>query len=299
MHHPRTKTLTLVAAAAAAVAWLPALAPHSAGLIASGDTFAVGLDTDGDGLHDALEVRLGTDPVSSDSDSDGLDDHEEMLVGGNPLVPDALGEINYEPALYLDLYAVGGEVVLQFSAIQSQSVTDVEFVWATEEGPDTASRAGLSAFMPYLAGSSIRSASNSTWSIHSGNMIFPASTFEQFDSMALAVLARVDGESVGYEVQLAHMNNALCQVRDDLINQANGGNGGVFPVEPGGQQPTGTPDEVCVQTLTPTAFLPGGKIEYQVTDASCQTLANAVCLPGCSSSVLDTLIGIDILSLID
>src|SRR5690606_24654176 len=39
-----------------------------------------GTDTDGDGLTDFVEERLGTDPTSADSDGDGLSDGVE--VGG-------------------------------------------------------------------------------------------------------------------------------------------------------------------------------------------------------------------------
>lgn len=43
------------------------------------------LDTDGDGLPDDLERRLGTDPSDADSDDDGFDDGEEVRNGYNPL----------------------------------------------------------------------------------------------------------------------------------------------------------------------------------------------------------------------
>ncbi|MCB1129407.1 MAG: PPC domain-containing protein, partial [Verrucomicrobiae bacterium] len=39
------------------------------------------LDSDGDGLTDAEEALLGTDPFDPDSDDDGLSDQEETLLG--------------------------------------------------------------------------------------------------------------------------------------------------------------------------------------------------------------------------
>lgn len=45
---------------------------------------ATPLDSDGDGLNDAIELQLGTDPASDDSDSDGYKDKEEILNGYNP-----------------------------------------------------------------------------------------------------------------------------------------------------------------------------------------------------------------------
>lgn len=43
-------------------------------------TPTVGVDTDGDGLTDAEETALGTDPTITDTDMDGLTDREEVKV---------------------------------------------------------------------------------------------------------------------------------------------------------------------------------------------------------------------------
>ena len=64
-------------------------------------------DADGDGLDDATEETLGTDPRSSDTDNDGLLDgwevfgfgsgvlHEPLAdYGADPLVPDVFIEID-------------------------------------------------------------------------------------------------------------------------------------------------------------------------------------------------------------
>lgn len=45
------------------------------------------MDSDQDGLTDAQELDLGTDPLSSDSDGDGQVDLEELQSGRSPLVP--------------------------------------------------------------------------------------------------------------------------------------------------------------------------------------------------------------------
>ena len=41
-------------------------------------------DSDQDGLMDAVELDLGTNPLSSDTDSDGLTDLEEVQQGTIP-----------------------------------------------------------------------------------------------------------------------------------------------------------------------------------------------------------------------
>ncbi|MBU0714073.1 MAG: thrombospondin type 3 repeat-containing protein [Verrucomicrobia bacterium] len=51
-------------------------------------SFDSAVDSDGDGLSDWLEAKLGTDPYNSDTDGDGLSDWWEVANGGDPLDPD-------------------------------------------------------------------------------------------------------------------------------------------------------------------------------------------------------------------
>lgn len=48
---------------------------------------ATGVDSDGDGLSDAQEILLGTDPFDPDSDRDGFSDGVEVASGSDPLNP--------------------------------------------------------------------------------------------------------------------------------------------------------------------------------------------------------------------
>jgi len=59
------------------------------------------LDSDGDGLSDAAEAFLGTDPNNPDTDGDGYSDKEEILNGYNPLGPGLLTD-NSNIALFVD-----------------------------------------------------------------------------------------------------------------------------------------------------------------------------------------------------
>src|SRR5215207_4056063 len=48
------------------------------------------VDNDGDGLDDASESELGTDPLLWDTDSDGFSDGEEVAAGTDPLDPESV-----------------------------------------------------------------------------------------------------------------------------------------------------------------------------------------------------------------
>ena len=50
------------------------------------------LDSDGDGLTDAEERRIGTDPFRADTDGDGISDGDEVRLGLDPLRADTDGD---------------------------------------------------------------------------------------------------------------------------------------------------------------------------------------------------------------
>ena len=64
-------------------------------------------DSDGDGLSDAEEIRLGMNPNDPDSDSDGLIDGWEIVNGTNPLVDDAGVDIDGDGLTNLQEYEAG------------------------------------------------------------------------------------------------------------------------------------------------------------------------------------------------
>lgn len=53
-------------------------------------------DTDGDGLPDQEEMRLGTDPIMPDSDGDGFLDGSEVALGFDPLNPSPADKIKFQ-----------------------------------------------------------------------------------------------------------------------------------------------------------------------------------------------------------
>jgi hypothetical protein len=54
--------------------------------------FSPATDSDQDGLSDAQEAELGTDPLNADTDGDGVTDGQEISNGTDPLNPDTNGD---------------------------------------------------------------------------------------------------------------------------------------------------------------------------------------------------------------
>jgi hypothetical protein len=71
---------------------------------------AADFDSDGDGLSDEMERRIGTNPDNRDSDGDGLSDGLELRCGTDPLCADTDGDLmtdGWEAAYGLDPFTPG------------------------------------------------------------------------------------------------------------------------------------------------------------------------------------------------
>ena len=54
------------------------------------EIFLHGVDSDGDGLPDEIEIMIGTNPFDRDTDHDGYPDGLEVALGSNPLDPNSI-----------------------------------------------------------------------------------------------------------------------------------------------------------------------------------------------------------------
>ena len=73
-------------------------------------------DTDGDGLTDAEELALGSDPLDADSDGDGVDDGTEVAAGTDPL--NSSSSFTLVSALRIP---ITGEVLLTWKSVPGRT----------------------------------------------------------------------------------------------------------------------------------------------------------------------------------
>ena len=101
------------------------------------------IDTDGDGLSDADEVALGTDPTLADTDADGLSDGDELAAGADPLNPDTDGDgeldgVDADPLTFNDADGDGlsDSMEAQLGTNPNAADTDGDGLWdGTEIDP--------------------------------------------------------------------------------------------------------------------------------------------------------------------
>lgn len=99
-------------------------------------TIPAGQDSDEDGLSDAEEIRIGTDPMNPDTDGDGLDDHTEAyIVYSDPLTADADGDADEDGITNIDEVGVWGTDPAS-SDSDSDGISDIEEIQTTGTDPN-------------------------------------------------------------------------------------------------------------------------------------------------------------------
>jgi hypothetical protein len=292
-------------------------------LPAAGGGILILADADNDGLDDLLEFRIGSNPDEADTDGDGLSDLQEIMVGTDFLTPDPPHGIpSSDTALYLNVYSLGADFIIEVYVLNHLGVSQFAMVRAREADQKSFSFGQLASF---LVDTTTFAAYDAGWQIDRVRFKLPISLVHGNGSISLAAMVVADYAIMAQVVTLTSVDGVLSQlVMDVQASSFNGhsntnpttlGNsgsgtgggggtsnprGGLFPTEPTTDGPplSGTLDEVCLQVLQPIAYLGAGRIEYQVADAFCDPLAGAVCLTGCSATLGDTIIGIDIVGLL-
>ncbi len=308
--------------------------PRQNPLGAAGNGVAALADSDGDGLDDALEMRLGTDPALADTDTDQVSDLEELLRGSDPAAFNAPGSVPSPTAqLRIEVYQVGADFILQVFALRQSGVSDFRLYRTLDWGIKGFTYSSLTNRIVDLVSTP---ATVPGWTMDRLRLQVPSSWFDLHPAASFTVEGIVDGQHLADQVFLTHAGSEVAEAYAMMAaqgvrhshalanlsllglpsesgggatsgggsgNSTSGGGGvvGLSPVEPVGEAPPpsrGTPDEVCLQLLAPSANLGNGRVQYTVVDASCNASPGSLCLAGCALTVGDTLVGIDVVGLL-
>lgn len=99
--------------------------------VSDADELAVGsdpndIDTDGDGLSDGDELAAGTDPTALDSDSDGFDDKVEAFLGTDPLSAEGNGCASLEAGHAENRYPVDIIAIVDNSSSMDEEIAAIQ-----------------------------------------------------------------------------------------------------------------------------------------------------------------------------
>lgn len=291
MKPPIRTALSLAGAAALGLVALEQ-APE-AGLQASNAASQPLLDTDGDGLDDLMELRLGTAIDLVDTDQDGASDLEEYLSHRDPLMANSpLDAILAEPSVRINLYEAAGTIYLQTFAAAGVSIEDV-YVGLADLNIEH--WVGGSTLISRSIEREIVPTQVSSVSIYSLTVPVSAAELRTLLPCSIGILACVDGVYVGEELRLVEVSNEIFEMRS--LDRGGANNPlGLFPAVPAPLTPAmdRSTDDVCIQNLATIGTLGAGRLLYTVNEAYCDFLPRAVCLVDCRMTQGDTVVGLDI-----
>lgn len=255
------------------------------------------VDTDGDGMDDILEDSFGTSSSTVDSDGDTLGDMEELLLGTDPLVWDDVNTLPVAvPNLRIHAYSSGPDLVLEISALRQTGLSQLQLFWAT---PNNFHRVRMSAIAQLPNSHTTYAVTTAGMELEIYRLQLPTSAIMSQPSLAIAVKGLVDGLVYADQIQFSVHEGILMEWRRDDSPTPQGGGGGLFPTDPGGQMPDeATAGEVCVQSLSQVGSLGGGQVLYQVSDSYCGALPSGICFSSCAAAVGDSVVGIDVIGLL-
>ncbi len=170
-------------------------------------------DTDHDGLSDSLEVSLGTNPTDADSDHDGRTDGAEVHYGGDPRIAD--GPTNFAP-IDATVPAVTGPAATVPAASAPAANLPATAGSASNDGNHTVAhmmdRAMAQRGDTYIFGADVNvgdpdpkafdCSKLTEWAAHQAGVEIPGTSYEQYlDLKAKGLLIPVD--------KAAHIKGAL------------------------------------------------------------------------------------------
>jgi hypothetical protein len=270
------------------------------------------VDSDGDGLHDALELVIGTNPNRADTDGDGFGDGEEIARNSNPRRAQVIPGADV-PSMAVESYSVDGRVhVLTLAYLpdgiqRNQRVRfGAEFNGRLLTLPASRLRGGESPRVVAAAGGTaslvvLDPVISESWIKSRGGMSIFAilSSGGQYVAADSTTLVAVDDQL--FERVLVQSNTALSANWNQTGTPQSGMPvGGVYrPLTAGGGNSSANniPGQICAQT-TMVLGVVGALVTQEVVEAGCVDGWDAHCTAGCAGTVGKTIKSIDAAALI-
>ncbi len=270
------------------------------------------VDSDGDGLHDELELVIGTNPNRADTDGDGFGDGEEVARNSNPRRAQLVPTSNV-PSMAVESYAVGGRVhaltlaYLPNGVEQGQRVRfGAEFNGRLLTLPASRLRGGEPPRVVAAAGGTaslvvLDPVLSENWVMSRGGLSIFAilSSGGQYLTADSTTLVAVDNQL--FERVLVLANAALSANWSQTgAPQAGTPVGGVYrplTAGSGNSNANNIPGQICAQT-TMVLGVVGALVTQEVVEAGCVDGWDAHCTAGCAGTVGKTIKSIDPAALI-
>jgi len=242
---------------------------------------SVDVDTDGDGLPDALEAVLKTDPQKADNDGDSVPDGVEHILYADPTDPADTPAI--VPGFRLSYYVSASMIRFHYGFVSPLGVADVRdfrMAWSILPGgqPPGVSFDMTTAMIPLTDWFYAGSYQGATVLAFAQGI--PDQAIANFTPMGVGGVAVFDG---GGSPQTLLQADDIIEVDDGYVmlfsgaqsQQGSGAPG--LPLNPEFPPPPGwVQDQACVTGLMPLSS-GNGSINYEVTSASCQGLTDGAC----------------------
>lgn len=263
------------------------------------------IDSDGDGLHDALELVIGTNPNRFDTDGDGFGDGEEVARGSNARRKQITPTEGGGARVSIDAYSCAGKVhalttvylppgqqearSFRFGLALGERLLTVPLnVFRGGEAPRTIELFGggrLVVFDPVVPESFALAQGGLALFVTVAN----GAQYVAADSLTLQV---VDGEL--FERVSVDTNLLISASLQSASTQ-----GGVFRplVAGGGSSASQAAGRICAQA-TMVVGVVGALVTQEVVEAGCVEGWDAYCTPGCAATIGMTIKSIDPAALI-
>lgn len=266
-------------------------------LFADGNNPTWGLDSDGEGVVDSVEIQFGTSHLIPDTDGDGHSDLVETLFATNALNPQSF-------PLAIELAKPRANVTAYFEGDNYHIVVSI----AVPNGDlGSVTNAGALLFAPQINGStipqivdlnpliltsSIKSQLVNTGSgtkIFSSDSWFPKSFLNAFMGsdgyvqFSIAFSAEVGGNLIGdleFFTTTAIWDYTSTSLSYLQIGAQSPGSGVFKPLSPVSLPPNWNPDQACFVTSELVAVEYGAVLVLQGTEANCEPQTGTICNPG-------------------